>query len=128
MFSDLNNTGPISRGIHYYANERGIFFRLRRDYLNQHKVETDGFIIGVIENNVLRPIYDQNHRMVVVRRRDDMNIPLDPFHIPRFPFHIRFPSSLRPVNPVNAPPRHNERRRPQPEIEDAESSNQRSYP
>ena len=97
MFQRLNVTIPISRGIHYYANERGVYFPISWRYLIQHKVEVDGFVIGVLESRLLRPIYDINHRMVVVRLRDQMNIPVDPFDVPKFPFHRQFSSVINPL-------------------------------
>ena len=143
MFQRYSQTRPISHGIHYYSNEKGEYIHLRQEYLQLTKVVRHGFIVGISQSfifgHVLRPIYDNQHRMVVVRLRDYMNIPVSPFDVPNFNFHQLLPPSLPPsFDRGNMPPlspsniRHgtqesdDEPRHSQPRLEHGESSIQGS--
>ena len=139
MFQRYSQTRPISQGIHYYTNQMGQYSQLRQEYLQLYKVVRHGFIVGISEStlfgNVLRPIYDNQRRMVVVRLRDYMNIPVNPFDVPNFNFHRLM---APPVDHGNMPPpsssniRHgtqesdDEPRHSQSRIEQGESSIQGS--
>ena len=107
MFERYSQTRPISQGIYYFTNERGEYFPLPKVYFDAHKVVKNGFIIGIAESfvfgHLLRPIYDNQHRMVVVRLRDYNNIPVSPFDVPRFNFHHLLPPSVDLGNTPQSP-------------------------
>ena len=91
MLERYSQSRPISQGIHYFTNERGEYFPLPSEYFSNYKVVKNGFIIGVSDEFRLRPIYDINARMVVVRLRDYTNIEVQPYDVPKFHFHSNLP-------------------------------------
>ena len=75
VFNRLRSTEPVSYGIHFLKS--GVqLIPMSEQFLHDQKIMREGFIIGVLVERLLHPIYDINRRPVVVRISDMLNIPL----------------------------------------------------
>ena len=95
MFNRLRSAEPISSGVHFLRG-KGLLLPINNEYVLEHKVVEQGFIIGVSINDFLYPIYDQNREAVVVRLSDMMNIPIGAFEAMELPYY-------REIRPHNLP-------------------------
>lgn len=80
---------PVSFGIYYYGTEHGII-SMRQDQFEKYKVIVRGFIVGIQDQYLLRPIFDFDRRAVIVRLRDQSNIALTPREARVFPYNRSF--------------------------------------
>ena len=95
MFNRLRSTEPISYGVSFFRAS-GRLIPMTRQFLAEHKIIMENFIVGVIIHNLLHPIYDRNQQAVVVRTNDMMNIPIGAFDTLEIPFYKEVHPSLLP--------------------------------
>ena len=87
MLASLQSQPAVSYGIGYYGTARGEIFPINDDDYARNKEIQNGFIIGVLRMGLLRPIYDHNLRMVVVRLRDSANVALSAYGAQILPYN-----------------------------------------
>ena len=95
MFNRLRSTEPVSFGVNFFRAS-GLLISMSNQFLAKHKIIMEGFIVGVLVNNLLHPIYDRHRQGVVIRISDLMNIPLDAFDAMEIPFYKQVHPSFLP--------------------------------
>ena len=87
LLESLRSKRIVSFGIAYYGTAHGDILPLSGDNFVENQVIQNGFIIGIFRLGALRPIYDHQGRMVVVRLSNSGNIPLSAYEAQIIPYN-----------------------------------------